>query len=107
MKTIDIGKDFSDTPWGRYAEDGPFNGSEFRDSILVPALKANDSVEVRIDTVEGFGSSFLEEAFGGLVREGHFTKDDLSKRLRIKCDDEEFSSYVLLIHRYINDAKKK
>jgi hypothetical protein len=107
MKTIDIGNDFSDTPWGRYDEDGPFNGSAFRDNVLIPELKANDAVEVRIDTVEGFGSSFLEEAFGGIIREGHFTKDELLKKLRIRCDDEEFSSYVLLIHKYINEARKK
>ena len=104
MKTIDIGKDFSDTPWGRYDEDGPFNGTAFRENHLLPALISNETVEVRIDTVEGYGSSFLEEAFGGLIRGGHFTRDALLKKLQIKCDDEEFGSYVLLIKKYINEA---
>ena len=105
MKTIDIGKDFSDTPWGRYDEDGPFNGAAFRDQYLIPALNDNDVVKVRIDTVEGFGSSFLEEAFGGLIREGHFSREDVSKKLRILCDDDEFSSYGLLIKKYIQEAR--
>jgi hypothetical protein len=105
MKFIDIGKDFSDTPLGRYPEDGPFSGAEFRDRHLVPALKENDSVEVRIDTVEGFGSSFLEEAFGGLVRIHRFTAAELDKKLKIICDDTDYSVYKSLIQKYIREAR--
>ena len=107
MKTIDIGKDFSDTPWGRYDEDGPYNGTAFRNRHLIPALSSGDIVEVRIDTVEGYGSSFLEEAFGGLIREGHFTRETVLQKLRILCEDDDFNSYVLLINKYIKEARPK
>lgn len=65
---IDIAKDFSPTPGGRYRADGRWSGEEFRETFLVPALRAGNSVEVDLDGPLGFTTSFLEEAFGGLVR---------------------------------------
>jgi len=63
-------KDFSETPGGRYRDDGPASAQEFREDVLVPALQSNaDEVEVDLSGVEGFACSFLEEAFGGAVRE--------------------------------------
>lgn len=62
MKRINIGKDFSDTPWGRYHDDGPVSGERFREEFLKPALKEGEKVCVSIDDAEGYGSSFLDEA---------------------------------------------
>jgi len=84
MKTIKIATDYSETPLGRYPADGDFNGTRFRDDFLRPALGAGEVVVVDIDDVEGYGSSFLDEAFGGLVREGYFDAKDLEKRLKEK-----------------------
>ena len=86
-KMIKIAEDFSSTPAGRYREDGPFPGEVFRDEILVPALAAYDEVCVDLSGVEGFGSSFLEEAFGGLVRLHHITKEAALKKIKIITDD--------------------
>ena len=70
-QVISIAKDFSPTPAGRYRSDGPFPGEKFRDDLLLPALrKDTEPVTVELDGTAGFGSSFLEEAFGGLVRCG-------------------------------------
>lgn len=71
MRIINIANDFSVFPGGRYPSDGKYSGEEFRESILIPALKSEDSLIVELDGTRGYGSSFLEEAFGGLVRSGY------------------------------------
>jgi len=97
---ISIASEYSDTPAGRYRTDGPFSGERFRDEMLLPALRENDSVEVNLDGVVGFGSSFLEEAFGGLVRAGYLAAD-LKRRLKIRTS---LATYQSRIWRYIEDA---
>ena len=67
---IVVARDFTLYPSGRYASDGPWSGEIFRKKHLGPALLDNDIVTVVLDGVMGYGSSFLEEAFGGLVRDG-------------------------------------
>jgi hypothetical protein len=105
MKTIRIAVDYSETPLGRYPEDGDFNGTRFRDEFLRPALRDEDEVVVDIDGVEGYGSSFLDEAFGGLVREGYFDAKALQQKLKIKCADPDYGIYRDLIWKYIREAK--
>ena len=107
MKTINIATDYSDTPLGRFPDDGKFNGSRFRDEFLRPALQAEDKVVVKIDDVEGYGSSFLEEAFGGLVRKGYFSAETLQRKLSIVYKDTDFKMYHDQIWKYITEAKKE
>lgn len=105
MKTIKISTEYSETPLGRYPEDGDYNGARFRDDYLRAALEKEDKVVVDIDDVEGYGSSFLEEAFGGLVRKGYFTATDLKRKLEIRYLHSEFRIYGELIWKYIKEAK--
>ncbi len=105
--TIMIGRDFSDTPGGRYPEDGPWNGQKFRDECLIPALKANDKVIVDISGVEGYGSSFLEEVFGGLVRSKLFTKSEIESKLVYKASDSCQECYLGRVSTYIREAWEK
>ena len=72
---------FSRYPAGRFPEDGPFNGTTFRQEHLVPALRDFDKVEVNFDGVAGFAYSFLEEAFGGLIQKEGMDKNFLDTRL--------------------------
>lgn len=65
---IDVARDFSRTPGGRYASQSESSGEEFRKTILEPALRAGNDIVVDLDGAAGFTTSFLEEAFGGLVR---------------------------------------
>jgi nitrogen regulatory protein PII len=102
---INISKEFSEVPWGRYYSDGKYSGQRFREEFLKTNLEQFDQVAVNIDDVEGYGSSFLDEAFGGLVRKGYYNKDSLSKKLKIKCNDPYFKMYADLIWKYINEAK--
>lgn len=101
---IVISRDFSKVPAGRYPSHGPNNGQRFRHEILIPQLKAAESVSVDLDGIEGVGSSFLEEAFGGLVREG-FAPAELRKRLVIKS--EEDPTLIQEIFSYIDDEGKR
>ena len=65
---IDIARDFSKTPGGRYRRDGEYSGEEFRDDILDPKLSVYELLIIDLDGPIGFTTSFLEEVFGGLVR---------------------------------------
>ena len=71
MTTISIARDFSVHPGGRTPGDGPYSGEEFRETFLVPVLLASERVIIDFDGTRGYGSSFLEEAFGGLIRKGY------------------------------------
>ncbi|MCQ3032540.1 STAS-like domain-containing protein [Pseudomonas syringae] len=95
--------DFSKTPYGRYERDGKFNAALFRDSKLAPAFKDPEvtKVNVHLDTVEEgyeYGSSFLEEAFGGLVRKCGFTADEVRSKLNVVTIHKD---YVLEINEYL------
>lgn len=101
-RTIHIASDFSKTPAGRFVTDGPFSGERFRDEVLVPALKNSDEVIVDLNGVFGFGSSFLEEAFGGLVRKCRFTSDELRRKMRVNAS---LKTYEKKVQQYIVEAK--
>lgn len=97
-RQISVGSDFSPFPAGRFRDDGPASGEAFRDDILVPALEQDDVVCVHLDDVEGYGSSFLDEAFGGLVRNAGFSAKELHDKLFLVTDDagweEEIWHYI-------------
>lgn len=86
---ISIAEDFSKYPAGRFREDGPGSGAAFREDHLAPALNDPDvdQVVVSVDGIAGFGTSFLDEAFGGLVRESGLTEEDLGRRLSIESSE--------------------
>jgi hypothetical protein len=103
MTQINIAKDFSDVPLGRYPTDGNFSGERFREERLRPALQKGNVV-VNIDGTEGYGSSFLDEAFGGLVRKKYYNAADLHSRLTIEYADPAYKLYSNLIWKYIDEA---
>ncbi|SBS65544.1 STAS-like domain-containing protein [Vibrio atlanticus] len=60
--------DFTKYPGPRYIKLGANSGEEFREEHLIKKLKQDPEVIVNLDGVLGYGSSFLEEIFGGVVR---------------------------------------
>ena len=101
MRTIKMGRDFSPCPGGRSRDDGPWCAEAFREDTLRPALAEEDVVVLHLDCAEGYGSSFLSEAFGGLVRSGDFTAEQLHRKLRLESHD---AILVREIWSYIDDA---
>lgn len=96
--------DFSKTPYGRYDRDGKYNASAFRDNKLAPFFRdpSINRVNVFLDSVEEgyeYGSSFLEEAFVGLVRECNISVEDVRRKLNIVTTHRD---YVLEINEYLD-----
>ena len=109
MKIINIVNDFSNSPYGRLSADVPkgdedTTGQKFRDSILAPALKNNDHVKVILTGYNRYGRSFIDQAFGGLIRESGFSYDELQKKLTYEHDTVK--SIELLIKERIEKAAK-
>lgn len=102
--TLHIANDFSPNPAGRYDTDGPFSGQAFREQLLWPAIQKCDEVTVDLDGARGFGSSFLEEAFGGLVREHGQSLQTLKAKIRVKT---AVKTYESRIWSYVSDATKQ
>lgn len=97
---INLGKQFGRYPAGRYLADGPYNGQKFREDFLIPALNGvDDEIEIDLSDARGLKSSFLEEAFGGLVRAGYVV-DDLIRRFKFVTRDQ---SLVEEIREYIRN----
>jgi len=105
---LEIAKEYSAYPAGRDYADGPFNGEKFRKEFLLPAyklaLERGVDLVVSLDGVKSFGSSFLEEAFGGLIRKESVKKDDLKTRLKIVIGRPGDARYQTAIGRYISRA---
>jgi len=101
MITIDLARDFSRTPFGRYLSDSPNSAEKFRDDFLLPAFTKRPVEKVVVDfsgISMGLGSSFLEEAFGGLVRQGVPAKliiDNLEIKSRLPIYTKQITEYVL------------
>lgn len=104
MYKILIYKDFSSTPFGRYVTDGPNSAERFRRECLVPAFSANQGpIEVDFNGIAlAIGPSFLEEAFGGLIRKEGIPKENVKKNLIVKSD---MPFYKQQIAQFIDKAE--
>ncbi len=102
-KVVNIAQDFSRTPGGRYRTDGPASGEEFREEFLVPAMGRDAVLVVELDGARGYPSSFLEEAFGGLVRQFHLTRQEFTRKIHIKSSSA-YEIYVSDILTYVEQA---
>ncbi len=80
---IEIAKEFSDKLGGRWKKLGPFSGEDFYEKHLKQkfenAFKEGEKLHVYLDGTKGYGSSFLDQSFGELVRE--FGVNEVSKTL--------------------------
>lgn len=101
-KVINVVDDFNRRPSGRYPKDGLANGQDFRNIFLIPALNEHKFVTVNLTGYNRYGPSFLDEAFGGLVRDGGFSFEELNKRLIIT--HEHLRTAVNLAWNRIKDA---
>lgn len=106
MIQINIANDYSKTPGARYEREGSYSGEKFRTEILLPNLKKaveqDCLLEVVLDGTAGFGTSFLEEAFGGLIRIDKIEFTQIKKT--IKFISLEYPDYIEEINEYLEDA---
>lgn len=83
-RELSLAQDFSEFPAGRFKTDGPHSAEQFREDVLVPALSQGQPLIVVLDGNVG-GASFLEEAFGGLVREHGMQPEELRRLIEFRC----------------------
>lgn len=105
--TINIAKEYTETPGARYISDGPYSGEDFRDNILESKYKEcienKEKLVINFDGGYGYSTGFLEECFGGLVRKGYNGDEILEIMIFIS---EEEPDLVEDIIEYITDAEK-
>lgn len=111
---LSIAKDFSPYPDGRYRKDGDWCGEAFRDDKLLPAFKAamkqGDTLEISLDGVQILSPSFLDEAFGGLVRkliEQGVGVDLIEKTIKITATSSELDYFIAKAMGYMRTAAHK
>lgn len=99
---ISLARNFSRNPGPRLKDQGPDSGETFR-KLLIRALAQYDKIVVDLDGTSGIGSSFLDEAFGGLVRSEGMSKKEVLRRVRVisKLD----SSYLSTVSEAIACAE--
>jgi STAS-like domain of unknown function (DUF4325) len=105
-----IAKQFSVYPGGRDRNKGEYSGQEFREDVLTPLLESNKEVTIELDGVFTYGSSFLEEAFGGLIRHGVVTYKDFMKRIHFLTEKQYLTdqiSYLLELSERSRVAQSK
>lgn len=109
MKTLNIGRDFSPDPIGRFRTDGDSSGEAFREDqlrVAIQALEPGEKLEIVIDDgIEGYGSSFLVEGFAGMVKYGYISSEELLSKIEILYSNEDFAFYKTKILDYIKQAK--
>jgi hypothetical protein len=103
-KVINIARDFSVTPGGRFLDEGPFTGERFRKTFLEPVVTAGQKATVVLDGVRGYPSSFLEEAFGGLIRAG-FSGEQVLESFTFQAEMPGFKRFIARIHTHIEAAQ--
>lgn len=106
IRSIVIAKQFSDTPGPRSKDEGDFSGEEFLEKLLMSSYEKSvaegGKLLVDLDGTEGYATSFLEAAFGGLARK--FPPSEVVANLVLKSEDEPY--LIDEIKAYIADARK-
>jgi len=104
---IDIAQNFSRTPGPRSRDEGDFSGQQFREDLLWPQVKdaiaQGHTLTINLDGTAGYGTSFLEEAFGGLIREHGLSYEQLRATLTFESNEESYLPND--IDGYMKDAQ--
>ena len=104
---INIAKDFTRAPGPRYIIEGDYSGELFRKNFLEPLFidpSDQSKIFIDLDGTIGYGTSFLEEAFGGIVR---VTGDYNRCNARFEFKSEEEQRVLAKIKEYMKDATKR
>ena len=106
---IKIASDFTTAPGPRNISEGKFSGEQFRKDILLPKVREACAMKclltIDLDGTSGYGTSFLEESFGGLIREDNLNLATLDSVLRFVSKEEP--DLLGEIREYMEDAEKE
>ena len=109
VMTYNIAEQFSTTPGGRFRKHGQYSGEEFREEVLCgllqSAIGSGDTLAIILDGTAGYGSSFLEEAFAGLIRLGLFDREQVNRHLEIRALSPLYETYRLSANSYMENAR--
>lgn len=106
MIFVSVAKDFTRYPSGRYIKNGDTSGQAFRERFLEEPLRKGESVTVDFDGTVGYGSSFLEEAFGGVVRALNKPADYILEHLELRSSDEAILEEVKEYIRAVDSIRR-
>lgn len=106
---IKIASEFTTAPGPRHISEGKYSGEQFRKELLLPkvreACNKNCQLTIDLDGTSGYGTSFLEESFGGLIREDNLSLATLDSTLRFVSQEEP--DLLTEIREYMQDAQKE
>jgi hypothetical protein len=112
MIEIHLAADFSRYLGGRSRADGPRSGQQFRDDMLVPrfddARAQGAKLVIVLDGLAAVPSSFLEEAFGGLLRvREDLSLGDVERTLEITAAEPELLPFARLARNYMRNEDRR
>lgn len=99
-----VALNFSRRPGGRTEADGPHSGEALRRRLAQTLRHFDGRLMVDLDGTAGMGWSFLDEAFGGLIRVEGFSLAELDARLVFKARHDP--SYILSIRDCMASAAR-
>lgn len=102
---IHIASEWSKSPTGRYETDGKSNATSFKKKFIYEPLSRGKRFVIDLDGTHGYGSSFLDEAFAGLVRDKHVRKEEFFNIFAFKS--EEDPSFIDEIAMYVDEVDQK
>jgi hypothetical protein len=103
---IRVASEFSETPGPRSRDEGDYSGQQFLEEILRPrfeeARNTKQKLIIDLDGTDGYATSFLESAFGGLAR--IYEPREIIETIALKSNEEPY--LVMEIKQYIKEARK-
>ena len=105
--TINMTVDFSKLPGEIDEITGAHTGESFRNNYLIPVydycLVKDEDLTINFRESHGFAASFLEEAFGGMVRNG-YDGTQMLRKMNFKTEEEPLLEDSIV--EYIIEAMK-
>lgn len=101
-----VANEFSRFPGGRKRKNGKHSGEEFREDVVLPLLDIYEFVTFDLSGSAGYGSGFLDEAFGELGK--IFGLRETKRRVKLIASDDEDALAIswLRIEDASNEAGK-
>ena len=106
---INIAREFSPILMVRHKQKDMKSGEEFREEILLPrvrqAVQERTILQIDFDGLKGINLSFLDESFGGIVRAGEMSAEDLLKILEFIPEKSYYDIYIDKTKNFISEAQ--